>query len=63
MKRTKPTQETHGITKNPTSIKDKKQETITKSNDWDGDIIPHKKSTFPSNKIFEICWEPKKQGC
>ena len=30
MKRTK---ETHGITKKPTSTKDKKQETITKDND------------------------------
>jgi len=52
MKRTK---ETHGISKKPTSTKDKKRETITKSNVWDGDIIPHQKSTSLTNKIFEVC--------
>ena len=41
MKRLK---ETHGITKKPTSTKQQKQETITKTNVWDGDIIPHKKT-------------------
>ena len=52
MKRTK---ETHGIAKKPTSTKDKKHETITKSNDWDGAIIPHRKSASVANKIFEVC--------
>jgi len=49
MKKAKPTQETHGITKKPTSTKDKEQETITKSNVWDGAIIPH--STTASHYI------------